>query len=397
MNRRSFFYRFCYAVLSSISAALAPVTKGYGISRKSLGKSNRIPDVNRIENRNASTDSAYSGLWDQGFVVGSLRSDYNDVTKGTVNNPLTLDKCQFTPGEDELIVTAGPSWNIKECKTHPVAYPASNSFTTVSEWPQDRYWVLSVNNEPAYGIGVNSGPPNQSLPLLTPGNGVFGLEVLEDVNGVERGKKILLSLDHGFAEKGTEGYIPFLGLGAEKDRGNGMPITILNARNKSIPHKIAFELEMLKEENIGRKGSGGVFWFIATAHWQGKNRMVFIALYHNGINHKRAGGPFIHRHWNWNIKESFYYPGGDLVYMDAEDILFSEQTIKRIKHVGEKVSYVIDLQEVFSLASVNPQNIAFDAPLPENGEVEVTGVHWAVEMTGVEARLQFSLKGMRLL
>lgn len=397
MNRKSFFYRLGYVVLPLIISKFTPIMKGNGTIRKATVESNMTPLDGSIGNRNTSAGNRHLGLWDQGFFVGRVRTDYNDPSKGTANSPLTLDSCQYIPGEDELVVTAGPSWNTKECKTQPVVYPASNSFTTVSGWPQDRYWVLSVNNEPAYGAGVNSGPPNQSLPVLKPGNGVFGLEILEDVSNVESGKKIILSLDHYFAQKGAEGYIPFLGLGAEEGRGNGMPITILNSRNKSIPQKIAFELEMLKGENIGRKGSGGVFWFIATARWQGNNRMVFIALYHNGINHKRADGPFIHKHWNWNIKESFYYPGGDLVYMDAEDVQFPERTINRIQRENEKIDYVIDLQKIFALASVNSQGAAFDVPLPENEEVDVTGVHWAVEMTGVGARLQFCLQGMRLL
>ncbi len=357
----------------------------------------REPGRSQTKKHESAIDEAChaTGLWDQGFISGRVRTDYDSPSKGTIKSPLTLTSCLFTDG-DPIIIPAGPSWDKKSCSLSPTIYARSNAYTNSSHWPMDNFWVLSVNNEPAYQKKFNSGPPNQSLPISEPGKGIIGFAVKKKRYKNKLSSKAILSLDHSFAPSGAEGYIPFLGIGAHWKRGNSKPISFLNPSEKHVPQKILFTATMLKEKNIGKKGTAGILWFIASAEWDGKQRMIFIAIHHNGLEHETSSGNFIHGHWNWNIKESFYYPGGDLVYMDAEDLSAIGMEVPPIIAVGQEHEYAIDLQKLFELGSRNINGVTFDKPLPPRKNIPVTGVHWAVEMTGKNTSLWFAVQHMMI-
>src|SRR5690606_1647568 len=66
-----------------------------------------------------------------------------------------------------------------------------------------------------------------------------------------------------------------------------------------------------------------VFYITAVAEWAGKPRGIQIALFHWGKEFSNAAAnppTFIKYKWNWPMKESFYHPGAEWAFMDAEDV-----------------------------------------------------------------------------
>lgn len=337
------------------------------------------------------------GLWDDGFKIGRVRTDFNSPTKGTEENPLTLTACHFA-GDDPYLITAGASWGMRGCKTTPVAFENSNSYTNGEDWPKNNFWVLSVNNEPAYSTDFNSGPPDQSLPISKPGKGIIGLDIVKD--GESGSCEAIMDLDHAFVkEEGAEGMIPFLSIGADSNRGNGQLITLLNPENKDVKQKIQFTVRMDAVRNMVVNKTAGMFWFIVSAKWEGIYRMVFVPLYYfHGLEKPEDRKMVNHGHWNWNIEESFFYPGGDLIYFQPEGLKANGMPIEEITEVGKEYTYTIDIQRIFELASKNSYGKSFDIPLPKDRkDIPVTGIHWAAEMYGPNARLAFTLKSMEML
>ena len=340
-----------------------------------------------------------AGLWDEGFRIGTVRTDYESRDEGTVANRLTLVPCLYPKRDDALLGPAGASAvGTSPCAMAPNQFQQSNPFTNAGDWPEGNFWVLSVNNEFAYDNVRNSGPPNQSLPVASPGEGLMGLQVA-GLAGDAR-QRIVLALDQRLAEPGRIG-IPFLGIGADVRRGNGRPIGYLN---RSGPNpKIQFKIKLLDADIPDQPGSAGVVWFYAYSFWGGKPRMVMVALYHEGMrgdalpfDHDTGGRSFRHAHWNWNIRESFFFPGADLVFMDIEDIaVLGTGSLPRLTQAGQEQTYAIDLQEIFELARDGADRVGLDEPLPETADLPILGVHWAVEVAGEATRLSISLEAMQ--
>jgi hypothetical protein len=141
-----------------------------------------------------------------------------------------------------------------------------------------------------------------------------------------------------------------------------------------------------------------VHFFFSTAEWGGKTRMLFVALNHesdlygselhwsNSINGT-------HSHWNWQMQESFYYPGADIAYMDAEDVYaLCGFSMTRLVNVGDSVDYSVVLDDLYRCAS---DKGLFDTPMPY-ALVPITGVHWGNEGTGSNVALWTSVHNMRM-
>ena len=116
------------------------------------------------------------------------------------------------------------------------------------------------------------------------------------------------------------------------------------------------------------------------------------------FDHDTGERSFRHAHWNWNIRESFFFPGADQVFMDAEDVaVLGAGSFPRLTEVGQEQTYVIDLQEIFELARDGADRLGFDEPLPATADIPILGVHWAVEVAGETTRLAVSLEAMQML
>ena len=130
--------------------------------------------------------------------------------------------------------------------------------------------------------------------------------------------------------------------------------------------------------------------------------MAVVSLYHKGkfgdgspFRHRTGDKLFYHAHWNWNIRESLFYPGADIVYLDAEDLSKEEMVLPRLEQVGQKLTYSIDLQVLFTIASRSQHGVSFDIPFPNTPDLPVYGVHWAVEVCGEKNYLGCFLRDIR--
>jgi len=124
----------------------------------------------------------------------------------------------------------------------------------------------------------NSGPPDQSLPVVEPGKGVMGLAVDRSANGAGAGCRIRLLVDPRLGEPNEAG-IPFLGIGAQSDRGNGVPISVLHPSRAALKRRVAFSLKLDTVHVADIPGNAVSIWFYAFALWDGKPRMAMVSLY----------------------------------------------------------------------------------------------------------------------
>jgi hypothetical protein len=94
-------------------------------------------------------------FWDQGFKDGAWRTDFVSDLAGTEQSPLTYDsQCLFP---EEL------------CGNSPLVGEPTSAGTSTG-MPGARYWVVSINNEPAFenftgGSKAVAGVPGQAHPL----------------------------------------------------------------------------------------------------------------------------------------------------------------------------------------------------------------------------------------
>jgi hypothetical protein len=148
------------------------------------------------------------------FLGANQRGDAND-------DPLRLDGAGATwrhgPSAPLQFVTPS-NW----CLTYdtlranpPSPWSQSNSATNAPSWPTGNFWVVSANNEPAYSQ-LNSGPPNQSLPLNA--GAVYSVSATGDA--------FVLGVDNTQTPKDIHGNVivnggaPYISIGAQMGRGS---------------------------------------------------------------------------------------------------------------------------------------------------------------------------------
>jgi hypothetical protein len=361
----------------------------------------------------ASADAALDscpgcGFWDPDFSIGTWRTDFDDPLAGTPSRPLDLTPCPFVLGVDPEVLNGAGSTYFDEnagkqvgCDRWSTTYPSSNSSSSAASWPLDRFWVISANNERAYGAegacsdsGPNTGPPNQSKPVAAPGQGVFGVDV--------SGHKATLAIDTksfpNCVSPTDKGKIPFLSIGAQTGRGQSQPITFLNDPSYPTVLKFRATLEdvapagVASSTNQARANFGYVF---VEAQWGGLRRWVFIDLFA-----RVPGGPsFVREHWNWNVRQSMWYPGAEIIYLAADRLVatcnsatISGSMIPVTK--GASANYSLDLETIYRCLGAVPDKAWSDA-LPQT-PLAITGVHWAIEQTFGKNWTRLSIDGLEL-
>jgi len=340
------------------------------------------------------------GIWDPAQKDGTWRTDLNDPAAGTIRQPLTLLPCTFEIG-DPYLIYAGPTyWRASTgevtCDLSSTVYQSSNASTSSDKWPVDNFWVVHANNEFAFGSddscsdgGANTGPPGQSKRVSAPGNGMFGFEFAN--SNVPLRKKGVLALDTnafpncvGPVDKGK---IPFISFGLQTNRGAGaLPITYLN--DPSYPDVLRFSatIEDIAPDGVtsslglSRANFGYVFF---EANWNAKRRWVFVTL----LARYPAASYFRHysvSHWNWNVAESMWNGGAEIVFISAEELkgLCPKGALSAAllaPTIGSSQSYAIGISEIFRCIS-RSERASWSDPFPDT-PIGLTGIHWAIEMT----------------
>jgi len=93
------------------------------------------------------------------------------------------------------------------------------------------------------------------------------------------------------------------------------------------------------------------------------------------------------------MQESFYYPGVEWSFIDAEDVqYFCGFSIPRLTTKGQQISYDINLQSLFQCLS---NRNAWDTAMP-TGINPITAVHWSNEMSGANGALWTSVHNMKM-
>jgi len=331
-----------------------------------------------------------AGFYDNGFVNPKVRSDYNDLLAGTQGHELTIGPCLFT----------GPTTDIGGIVLLPGCFPgmdpadSSNFFSQNN--PGSRFWVLSANNEPYFNAG-NSGPPNQSHAVLYPQIPPTLMEFTLLTNSLpgESFWRAHMIVDNTGGNP-VPGGIPFLGLGADVRRGNGefagtlggdVALTSFTARIWDVAHTPG-----------GTAGGNAeaLLYVFAYAQWDGIPHGVFIQLYHEGFDASdpAKGIKGMHFHWNWQFTQSFYSPGADYAFVDAEDVQWAcgNTSVATVQPFVD-TAVVVDWNLVFRCMS---NAGLFDTPMP-SGLVSLLGVHWAVEVSGAADKIWASVHGMTMI
>ena len=319
---------------------------------------------------------------DQHMYLGRVKTEYLAANEGTVANPITLGPGLYPCGTAQLIEQpCGPD-------PAPVTWPQSNDWAFNGAAAGGKYWVLLNNNEFWWTLPQNSGPPNQSMPRVAPGSGVFGFSMIPYTLGGKPAYQAHLVLNHNFPN--PDG-IPFLSIGADSDRGNVGPLGAFN--DPARPNTVRFTAKIW-DYYIG--GGSGVFgfqlWSVAT--WGGKPRMLFLYLFTHEI-----GGEFIsdqnHSRWNWRIAESSLSPGADVAYIDAALLpgLCGGVSAAPMTSLGEIKTYVINLELLYECASAAG---LFDDPMPQIGAIPIDTIGFSNEAAGPGFALWTSVYDVRM-
>ncbi len=355
------------------------------------------------------------GFADQGFHQASIRTVYDSAYEGTALDPLTLTSpCLWSSSQ-----------SIVGCPTGPTVYSQSNWWR--QNWDNNcgayypcTYWVLLMNNEPAFN-NCNSGPPEASLPRAEPGAGIMGFTAITGSLGGETFPRAHLVLNLYHPNPCDSGYgIPFLSLMADRDRGNGGRTPgALNPSASSIPSKVRFTARLwdmglpdcpaCTGGDFIQPGKGYLdFALWAVAEWGGKPRMLFVNLIHRNIeyftpaedpNSKQPplpGATGRDFEWNWPIAEDTLNPGADLALFEAEALpSLCNYTLPVLSGTpGEEITYTADLQKLFRCAS---DRGLFRDRMPATADLPIKTVGWKNEGIGQNGAIWTSVHGMEMI
>ena len=319
---------------------------------------------------------------DQGMLrTPAVKTEYVEPKQGTAGYPLVIGECLFGSCMPERLVYAQSNDWAQNLSCNPCTTPP----------PEGAYWTVILNNEPR-NDSHNPGPPDASLPRALPTEGIFGFETLrgaDNLPGDNRWRAHLV-LDLIGHENPVFGGIPFLGFGAFSHRGNrDRPLGYLNPSSPKKASVLTFG-ERLWDAVPTTPIPGGTqpavlasyVWMVAS--WGTSPKAIFITLYHYNLqNSVPPGVPAVFR-WSWPITQSAFYPGADIVYVDAEDMGYYCNFDVPSLALHQDVAYRIDMSALFRC--VSNRNL-FTEPMPATADIPVTQVLWANESTGIDGDL----------
>ena len=279
-----------------------------------------------------------------------IRTDYSRASLGSAADPLLITRCLLEPVVE---------WQETMCASierAPRAWRSTHSMNAESGF--DRYWVVAVNDEPAFQPS-NLGPPNQSLAI----NG--GAVMVQPLPGGVR-----LGLVHEEGAQPLPGGTPFVSYGLQAGRGFGE--TTLLAEDPAV---VSFDVTLEALSGDDRVGAAIHFFVEVTLVRPGEpatraaeRRMLWLFL-----GEKNAGfnGAF---NWNWPIVDSMWFPGNRIDFRTASEYARTcDASVAELPldpaAVGRSQRYEIDLERMA-------------ACLVDAGDgraARVSGIHFALE------------------
>jgi hypothetical protein len=292
----------------------------------------------------------------------------------TSDDPLWLDGAgatwRYGPSAPLGFVTPSTrciSYDPVQAKPAP-SWTQSNSATNAPSWPIDNFWVVSANNEPAYSR-LNSGPPNQSMPLNA--GVVYSVAATSDafVVGVDNAQTPTDSAGNVVVAGGT----PYLSIGAQMGRGSAGALAFIEVSDPDT----YLEFSATKNLETGAVDPYHAMFAIVEAMWGGAKRMILVSLQAQATARK---------HWNWNVYPSFFYPGAELNYVSIDDVVarcgLRDASLRKMDGVavGVTLSYSIPMRGLFQCIDDNRvTGLGWTAPRPAAQPLLISGIHFAVE------------------
>ena len=383
------------------------------------------------------------GFWDDNFTAGKIRTEYA-TNKGTAANPLAItfsaslpgiEGCQFNaadafsacPGRAGLpnlpnnvpvwrgglqrdLACNGDSQRIGDSWVGCIQYSGSPYFSINN--PDQSYWVIHANNDPSFDQCKN-GPPGLSEEILTHSAGQDSLFKIstEEVqsNGGSR-KKLRMgvysseydyycSINDGF----ELGNIPFISVGAQKQRGNLTSLGTIGNSNQGGKSTVRFDAKVTAYapfncpesqypecNGINDDETFGVHAGIYTmVKYNDLSYMLFLNLYTTGVYaiHQSPSVSF----WNWPIEDSFLYPGAKIANFTAGPELMNSCGFDYPTLSFTNKSYQINVTELFQCAKA----LGYYSELPDVG-LEIMGFHWFIETFGPDGQFELNLEKMQV-
>jgi hypothetical protein len=373
------------------------------------------------------TTSAHAyGLWDQGISLGTWRTDYPISTNVPSYGPCIFTSWNYTyfntSIEENAIVTAGgtpygnglqglpptatygvpgkpasPCYGVAGGPSYP-NYPQSDWQASPTYVAGNAHWIVDDNYET---VAIASsctpvGPPNQSRPLVTPGNvgPAISVNAVTTQTDPSIGNYNVVSLitndpqgDNAF------GCIPYVGYGVSATHGNVQPIAIMDAAGHYRPH-LSFHESVFQAD-----GKVAVSWLVMSlSGWNDNYKRVISISLGKSDAASNLTPPLDNetQWWNWNIQNSYYYPGGVFRFTSIQELnskcnLGLPALSFTITYVGSNGSpssisaYNIDLYSLVHCVAgmidnnaakgwLNPQGAA---QLPD--PIVVSQLNWALE------------------
>ncbi len=336
--------------------------------------------------------AASAQFHDQGMIrTPVVKTEYVDPKQGTAGHPLVIGECLWGDCGQERLVYSQSNYFSQDLPCNPCTSPP----------PAGAYWTLINNNEPR-ADSRNPGPPDASLPRALPTEGIFGFEALrgdDNLPGDQRWRAHLV-LDLIGHDNPVVGGIPFLAFGEFTHRGNrDRPVGYLNPSRPAQPSVLTFGMHLWDVVPTTPIPGGtqpavlaSYVWIVA--NWGTKPKAIFVTLYHYNLqNSVPPGNPAVN-HWSWPITQSAFYPGAEIVYIDAEDMGYYCNFDVPLLALHQDVAYRIDMNALFRC--VSNRNL-FTEPMPATTDIPVVQVLWANESTGIDGDLWTDVHDQRVI
>jgi hypothetical protein len=199
----------------------------------------------------------------------------------------------------------------------------------------------------------------------------------------------------------TRDYIPYLGFGISSERGGGgEALAVLDEDSQAPLLRFNYRLVDSNAEFfetgqvVGPLPRGQHAGLYVEAQWAGVRRWIWIEL----LNAYAQPGSTVVTPWNWAIRESFHFPGAEIV-LTSGPALQQECGVDGLQIPGQAPAEYshrqplpvhIDLQRLYDCVGH-----LYSTPLESvSGPVEITGVHFWVEVGVRERNGQPGLSGI---
>lgn len=361
-------------------------------------------------------DPAY-GFWDQGLVSGAWRSDLPTATTTFATGP-----CLATRPPPPIVLAGatptppavpGAPWDCYGAPGSSFDYPRA----TRSNWYSHGYaagqphWIIAINNEPVAIPGCGSGPPNQSLPnnlspMVRPGAAVL-VSAATAAEDPAIGTRNIVQLVYNDTVIDRGACIPYLAFGASTHHGNEKPLAVVTFDDETHQPHLRFKQTVVAAESTTLAVSWLTLW---TSGWSDQvRRIVQIQLGRQAVDDLYARIAV----WNWNLVDSYYYPGGVAHHTNVErlntdcNLGLPEVSFKNTYNgsggsPSSITAYDIDLHALLACLAKTGAWEGFADQLPE--PLVISGAEWALEQVQLQPdnptyfppRNAISVWGMRI-